>query len=99
MGQALCQLLSARNRAWPQIGSINVCGSILVLSHLAGHRESRPGMEFGKGPMSYPTITNNKNTAQSLSQGGNKTQRGVVPVSGHTATTGRAGAGNTGFSV
>lgn len=99
MGQALCQLLSAHNGAWPQIDSINVCGSILVVSHLAGHRKSKTGVEFGKSPMSYPTITNNKNIAQSLSQGGNKTQRGVVPVSGHTATTGRAGAGNTGFSV
>ena len=54
MGQALGQVLSAHNGAWPQIASINVCRSTHGLSHLAGHWESRPGVEFGKGSLSYP---------------------------------------------
>ena len=50
MGQALDQVLSARYRAWPQIGSINVYRSIPGFSHLAGHRDSKPGRGLERVP-------------------------------------------------
>lgn len=53
------QALPAHNRTWPKMGAINVCKSILGLSHLAGHWESRPGVGFG----AIPLATSTKNTA------------------------------------
>lgn len=65
------------------------------------HPPDHPSQKHSCSPeqLLYLPPTQRALPPHSLSQGGNKTQRGLVPVSRHIPTTGKASAGNTGLSI